>query len=301
MDKLLDYYRSLGFFKAHVGRNYEYNEEENRVTLYFNIIEGPRYKVRSIAFIGNSVYGEPALSYNLKLKTGNYFDRNKMNTDIGVAKDLYGSNGYVFTDVVADLQFFEEPGELDLIYKVNEGSQYRIGDISIQIKGDNAHTRYATVLNRLSMRPGDLAAIRQFRSSERRLKASQLYNTDPSKGEVPKIVFSPPDSEDGTPSNNKRSTAKRTGDPNSFRGQSPDGSPAAKPTTPAGPTVRFQSPDSIELHHAHEVEIVCSLLLELCSCQARHERCACCIDNLVREQCLPTGLVPDHDAVNLAV
>jgi outer membrane protein insertion porin family len=93
------------------------------------------------------------------------------------------------------------------------------------------------------MRPGDLADIRQFRSSERRLKASQLYNTDPSKGEVPKIVFSPPDSEDGTPSNNKRSTAKRTGDPNSFRGQSPDGSPAAKPTTPAGPTVRFQSPD----------------------------------------------------------
>ena len=36
------------------------------------------------------------------------------NADIGTVKDLYGSYGYVFCDVVADLRFFEEPGELDI-------------------------------------------------------------------------------------------------------------------------------------------------------------------------------------------
>src|SRR5581483_7896278 len=90
-EKLTAYYRGLGFFKAQVGHDYEFNEAEDRVTLKFFINEGPRYKVRSVAFIGNKVYGEEALSYNLKLKGGDYFDQSKMNTDIGTVKDLYGS------------------------------------------------------------------------------------------------------------------------------------------------------------------------------------------------------------------
>jgi outer membrane protein insertion porin family len=221
VEKLTAYYRGLGFFKATVGRDYEYNDEEDRVMLKFYISEGPRYRVRNVSFIGNKVYAENALGYNLKLKGGDYFDQSKMNTDIGTVKDLYGSHGFVFADSVADLRFFEEPGELDLIYKVSEGSQYRIGDITIQIKGDNSHTRYSTVLHRLSMRPGDIADIRQFRTSERRLKGSGLYNTDPSKGELPKIVFSPPDSEENSTAGKKRATA-RANNPDSFRGQSPD-------------------------------------------------------------------------------
>ena len=129
----------------------------------------------------------------------------------------------MFADAIAEPQFDLEPGVLDLVYKVNEGKQYRIGDIDIQIKGENNHTRYATVLNRMSIRPGDIADIREFRSSERRLKSSGLYNTDPSKGDLPKIVFSPPDSEEAIAnSKRKRATARRTGNPDSFRGQSPD-------------------------------------------------------------------------------
>ena len=238
-EKLLDYYRSLGFFNAHVGKNYGYNDAEDRVDLTFYIVEGKRYKVRNISYIGNKVYPEQALNFNQKLKSGDFFDRNKMNTDIGTIKDIYGSSGYVFCESVCEPVFDEEPGVLDLVYKVNEGSQYRIGDITIQIKGDNAHTRFATVLNRLSIRPGDIADIRNFRNSERRLKASGLYNTDPSKGEPPRIVFSPPDAEDGSDGGKKRSTAKRSGNPDSFRGQSPDNVPAqVRPAAPfLAPTV----------------------------------------------------------------
>ncbi len=251
VDKLVDYYRSYGFFAAHVGRDYEYNEAEDRVVLTFYIDEGPRYRVNNVAYIGNSVYGEDALTFNQKLKSGDYFDRNKMNSDIGMIKDLYGSSGYVFADAIAEPTFQLEPGVLDLVYKVKEGEQYRIGDIDVQIKGDNNHTRHSTVLNRLSMRPGDVADIRQFRSSERRLKASGLYNTDPSKGELPKVVFAPPDSEEAAAHNRKKRsrTARRNDEPpDSFRGQSPDDVPPAPRRAPpqqvAGPTVRGQSPDN---------------------------------------------------------
>jgi outer membrane protein insertion porin family len=250
VEKLKIHYRSLGFFKAHVGREYEYNEAEDRVALVFHINEGPRYKVRNISFLGNLVYPEEALGVERQLNGGDYFNQTRMNADISTVKDLYGSNGYVFADVTAELKFDEEPGELDLIYQVSEGDQYRIGEISIVIKGDNPHTRHSTVLNRSSMRPGDIADIRDFRSTERRLKASALFNVDPSKGDTPRVVFSPPDSDDATAKANskKRASAKRTGDPDSFRGQSPDGNPAAtgpaQQTQPRQPTVRGQSPDA---------------------------------------------------------
>jgi outer membrane protein insertion porin family len=52
------------------------------------------------------------------------------------------------------------------------------------------------VLNRLSLRPGDIVDTRELQASERRLKASGLFMVDPSKGIQPKIVFNPPDSED---------------------------------------------------------------------------------------------------------
>jgi len=224
--KLEEYYRGLGFFQAKVGHDYELNEKEDRMTLVFYIYEGVRYKVRNVSFIGNKVYPEDALNQDLKLNGGDQYDQSRMNADIGTVKDLYGSYGYVFCDVVAELKFFEEPGDVDIVYQVSEGEQYRIGDINIVIKGENPHTRYSTVLNRLSMRPGDIADIRQFRSSERRLKASGLYNIDPSKGDLPKIVFSPPDSEEALARSRKRSATARkpsnSENPDNVRGQSPD-------------------------------------------------------------------------------
>lgn len=228
VDKLYDFYRSLGFFQAKIGRDTETNADEDRIKLTFYINEGPRYNVRNVSFIGNSVYPSEALAANLKLNSGDPYNQTAMNADIGTIKDLYGSNGYVFADAAADLRFLEEPGELDIIYRIKEDQQYRIGDIDVTITGDNPHTRHSTIRNRLSMRPGDIADIRQFRSSERRIKASGLFNVDPSKGELPRIVFSPPNPQDAENRGRRRATASRSGgDDDSYRGQSPDTAQAA--------------------------------------------------------------------------
>ena len=51
------------------------------------------------------------------------------------------------------------------------------------------------MLNRLSLKPGDIVDVRELRASERRLKASGLFLVDPTRGAMPKIVFTPPDQE----------------------------------------------------------------------------------------------------------
>jgi len=241
VERLTDYYRGLGYFKARVGRDYEWNEKESWMTLTFHVNEGPRCKVRSVAFLGNQIYDEKALLGDQKLKTGEFYDRTAMNTDIGYFKDLYGSNGYVFADAKADLRINLEGDEVDMLYQISEGQQCVVGDINVHIGGDNPHTRLVTAINRIGLRPGDVIDIRKLRSSERRIKASGLFNTDPSKGDVPKIVLSPPDSEEALAAKKKKGIARQTGNPDTFRGQSPDS--AGRPNNvPPAPTVRGYAP-----------------------------------------------------------
>ena len=219
VDAITAYYRSLGFFQAKVSRELEVVHGAGRdwTMLTFVINEGPRYSVRNISFIGNSRFKSEFLARELKLKSGEPFNQTKMDTDLGQIRDIYGGRGFVFADIRADPRFLEEPGQLDLVYNVTEGQRYRVGKINVRIRGDHPHTKHSTVLNRLSLRPGDILDIRKLRDDERRLKASSLFLADAAKGEGPRIVFSKPEKAEDT----NEQIARDPSQPG-FRGQSPD-------------------------------------------------------------------------------
>ncbi|MFM7138343.1 MAG: outer membrane protein assembly factor [Planctomycetota bacterium] len=217
VDTLTAYYRSLGFFQAKVGREVSVVREGIRdwTHVTFVINEGPRYTVRNVSFMGNSKFQTEFLERELELKGGEFFNQTKMDKDLNQIRDIYGGRGFVFADIRADPRFLEEPGQLDLVYNVTEGQRYRVGQINIRIRGDNPHTRHSVVLNRLSLRPGDILDIRKLREDERRLKSSSLFAADAAQGQGPKISFSKPSGDEGT-------QMARDPDRPGFRGQSPD-------------------------------------------------------------------------------
>ncbi len=92
--------------------------------------------------------------------------------------------------------FHEQPGLLDLVYTIDEGEQYRVGNIQVNIDGGESQTRRNVVLNYLSIRPGDVVDVREIRRSERLLQASELFLIDPARGQAPKIVVKPRENED---------------------------------------------------------------------------------------------------------
>jgi outer membrane protein insertion porin family len=217
VDALTAYYRSLGFFQAKVGREVSVVREGIRdwTHVTFVINEGPRYTVRNVSFVGNSKFKTEFLDRELELKGGEFFNQAKMDKDLNQVRDIYGGRGFVFADIRADPRFLEEPGQLDLVYNVTEGQRYRVGQINIRIRGDNPHTRHSVVLNRLSLRPGDILDIRKLREDERRLKSSSLFAADAAQGQGPRISFSKPTGDEGT-------QMARDPDRPGFRGQSPD-------------------------------------------------------------------------------
>ena len=216
VDTLTAYYRSLGFFQARVGREVQVINGIGRdwALLTFVINEGPRYRVRNVSFLGNSRFKGEFLERDLKLKSGEFFNQDHMDADLNLIRDIYGGRGFVFADIQADPRFLEEPGELDLVYKVAEGQRYRVGQINVRIGGENPHTRHSVILNRLSLRPGDILDIRKLRSDERRIASSGLFLNEPARGEGPRIVFSKPDPAE--------QLIAREPNQNGFRGQSPD-------------------------------------------------------------------------------
>ena len=219
IDRLTDYYRNMGFFRARISRM-PVDPTKRWQMLTFVIDEGPRYTIRRISLIGNAKFATGQLEERLELKAGEFFHQSKMRADVAAIQEKYGAVGHIFADVNADLRFHEEPGQLDLVYEIKEGKPYYVGEINVAILGDNPHTRITTVLNRLSLNPGDLMDVRELRASERRLRASGLFEVDPQKGIAPQIVVVPPELEDM-----ETSIASQPKERPRYRGQSPDATP----------------------------------------------------------------------------
>jgi outer membrane protein insertion porin family len=139
---------------------------------------------------------------------------------VAALRDKYGGVGHVFADVKADPRFLEEPGTLDLVYKIKEGDPYTVGKIDVAIQGEYPHTKITTILNRMSLKPGDIVDIREIRASERRIKASQLFENNPATGGAPKIVYSPPEKENDE--EEKPTAIARRPKPPKGEGQTPE-------------------------------------------------------------------------------
>lgn len=193
VQRLTAYYRRFGYFQASVQHKAEPSESEKWVSLTFVVQEGPRFQIRDIRIEGNQKFASEKLAEEFQLNPGEYFNADKMQRDINSLRDQYGSVGHIFADVQTETRFLEEPGLMDLVFTIQEGQQWRVGNIIVNIDGDHPHTRRSVVMNRLGMAPGDIIDSRQLRDSERRLKHSQLFMNDPVQGKVPTITVLPPE------------------------------------------------------------------------------------------------------------
>ncbi len=193
---LVAVYRSLGYFKARADYRISYYPGGDFLDLTFVIDEGQQFIVREVSVVGNRFqpFTNEVLLAAMELKPGEPFNLGKMNRDQRrIRNDFYGREGFVFVDIVPQPVFLEEPGMLDLVYKINEGDRYRAGEINVHIDGDSSHTRHRVVLNMLGIREGQYIDLQELENSERRLKFSQIFETNPTMGEPPSIRVRRPD------------------------------------------------------------------------------------------------------------
>src|SRR5690606_16178803 len=119
------YYRGLGFFDMSIDHELKFNEDRSQVTIVYNISEGPRYKIRNVDVIGNDVIPTGILTEGHTVKSGEFFTERKLAGDVDKMREKYGSLGRLFAKVDAVPRFTEEPGVVDIVYRIDEDEVYR--------------------------------------------------------------------------------------------------------------------------------------------------------------------------------
>lgn len=149
---------------------------EHEVTLTYQIEEGGKVKIRTIAIEGNRAFSAGRIKKAMKtseygifsfITSSGYYKRETMSADIEAVKDLYFNHGYIKASVAdPDIRLTDDRRGMIITIRVSEGEQYKVS--SIGITGNKAFpeadlrklikTAPDTVFSRETLRK-DIAAI----------------------------------------------------------------------------------------------------------------------------------------------
>lgn len=195
-ERLLNYYRSLGYFDARVDFKMEYDESGKWINVTFIIAEGKPYSVRNVEVAGNQYYQSGEIMPLLKVKPNDPFNLGKKIHDERLIRDIYGEKGFIFADITGRIKYLPD-NKVDILYSIAEGDIYRASEIQVHIDGDSSFTKRNVILTKLgNIRPGRTISSVEMENAERRLGSSAMFNTNQGEGSPPRLEVQPPDQDD---------------------------------------------------------------------------------------------------------
>lgn len=187
VQKLIAYYRSLGYFDAKVSREIQMSDDRETATVNFVISEGQRYSIRSVQFLGNKKLANDELVGGLKMTDGQLFNQAALQADLQKVQGKYGALGHVEAKVNGDVRFLDDPGVVDVVYEISEGEPFYVGRVLVQ---GNTVTRDNVIRRDIKLAPGDLLDTNKVRESERELRNTQLFQANYLAGTGPQVKIS---------------------------------------------------------------------------------------------------------------
>ena len=167
-------------------------EDPTRVDVYMTINEGDKYYVRSVKWVGNTIYPYEYLDATLGIKPGDVYNLKTLNDrltgDDDAVSKLYTDRGYLFFNV-EPVEVNVENDSIDFEMRMYEGKPATINDIKIV---GNTRVYEHVVRRELYTKPGQLYSQSDIMRSLREL--AQMGHFDQEKL-VPDIQ---PNPEEGT-------------------------------------------------------------------------------------------------------
>lgn len=178
--KLIDKYNALGYRDARITRDTIYKHDENSINIDLTIDEGDRYYYGNIIWVGNTKYPDEFLNSVLKIKKGDVYDQELLNTNISFnpngldVSSLYLDDGYLFFQAVP-VEVKVENDTIDLEIRIREGKQARIN--SVTVKG-NTKTNDQVIIREIRSRPGQLFSRSDIIRTTRELAQLRYFDAE---------------------------------------------------------------------------------------------------------------------------
>ncbi len=158
-ENLLDFFKEKGYRDARIVRDTMYMNDDNTLSIDFDVEEGNRYYFGDINFLGNSVYSDYQLAQILGIKKGDTYNGVLLKKRIADEKpdandltNLYQNNGYLFSGINA-VEVSAENDTIDFEIRVSEGKLARFNKISVI---GNTKTNDHVIYRELRTKPGEL-------------------------------------------------------------------------------------------------------------------------------------------------
>ncbi|MBL7215247.1 MAG: outer membrane protein assembly factor BamA [Phycisphaerae bacterium] len=128
--KLLEIYHKKAYLDAQVKSEVVFNDKKNKAFVTFNILEGPAYRVDSIHYTGNAFFDVETLRAETKLRRDYYYSEAWAEFDVKKIRAKYAEVGFVEARVQAARTFLPD-ARVRVEFEIEEGSRYRIGEVTI--------------------------------------------------------------------------------------------------------------------------------------------------------------------------
>ena len=135
---LMKFYQDHGFFEVEVATTVKPGANFGRERITYTISEKTRFKVRKILFEGNEKLSADVLKQGLMMKEGEDYNERLRELDYKTIMSRYWTIGCIKTAIEKDQPVTDQPGFVDVVYRVSEGSPFYVGQL--MFKG-NVHTK----------------------------------------------------------------------------------------------------------------------------------------------------------------
>jgi outer membrane protein insertion porin family len=138
VDKVRKLYTDQGYVNAAVDYSVSV-ESNNQAVVTLDIVEGGRLLIKKISFEGNKAFSAGELKDQIATKEEWVFsfitnrgvlDRDMLTNDVAMLSQFYNDNGYV-EHKIDDPVILRGRDGLDVVFRVQEGAQYRVGKVEI--------------------------------------------------------------------------------------------------------------------------------------------------------------------------
>lgn len=163
-DKILEFYRDKGYTEVSVDYTVDRDSESGDGTVTFLINEGQKLKIKDIEFVGNTAFKSRELRKQMKTRkhwflswlTGSgKFQEAEFQEDLERLRIMYLNAGYLDVSIPESNVSLDypKPGQLAVTIRVDEGRQYRVGDIRFE---GNSIFPTPVLYSSLDLLPGDV-------------------------------------------------------------------------------------------------------------------------------------------------
>ena len=174
IEKIRDIYFNRGFVKVAVGEpEIKLTSDKKGMIITIPVSEGVQFKISSVEFSGNKVFGDDEIKKRITLIPDTPFSKANLRKDILSISELYSENGYAIATITPDLIPDETARLVKVSLKIDEGDKYRIGKIEIS---GNTKTRDKVIRREVRLDEGDVFNSKLLKRSYERINNLNFFD-----------------------------------------------------------------------------------------------------------------------------